>query len=41
MQLVREAEQGIVFRGIVQVEDVLVIDADVADDRAGGLELLE
>lgn len=41
MQLVREPEQGIVFLGIVQVEDVLVVDADFADDGAGGLEFLE
>ena len=39
MQQVGEPEQGIVLPGVVQVEDVLVVDADFADDGAGGFQL--
>jgi len=39
VQLVGEPEQRVVFPRVVQVEDVLVVDADLADDGAGGFQL--
>jgi hypothetical protein len=39
MQPVRQAEQPVVVLRIVEVEDVLVVDEDLADDGIRGLEL--
>jgi hypothetical protein len=41
VQLVGEAIKPVVLARIAQVEDVLGDDADLADARAGGLELGE
>jgi hypothetical protein len=41
VQLVRQAVEGLVLPRVREVEDVLRDDADVADARAGGLELGE
>jgi len=38
VQPVGEPEQRVVFPRVVQVEDVLVVDADLADDGAGGFQ---
>ena len=40
MQAVGEPEQPVVVLRIVEVEDVLVVDEDLADDGAGGFELI-
>jgi hypothetical protein len=39
VQLVREAEQPVVLARVLEVEDVLRQDADLADAGAGRLEL--
>jgi len=41
VQLVGEPVEPVVLARIAQVEDVLGDDADLADARAGGLELRE
>jgi len=39
VQLVGEPEQGVVLPGVLQVEDILVVDADLADGGAGSFQL--
>jgi len=41
VQLVREAVESVVLARVVEVEDVLREDADLADARSRGLELGE
>ncbi len=41
VQLVRQPEQEIIFLGILQVEDVVVDDAYLADDRPCSLQFGE
>jgi len=41
VQLVREAVESVVLARVVEVEDVLREDADLADARTRGLELGE
>jgi len=41
VQLVRQAVEGVVLSRVVEIEDVVGLDADLPDARPGGLELGE